>query len=77
MRLLIPIESPQGLLTQQLVLLPQEQQGKVSFMLDNEFAFSAIGLSDSALWERIESSREIKNKFFIDSITAKTKEMIS
>ena len=77
MRLLIPIDSPQGLLTQQLVLLPPEQQGKVSFMLDNEFTFSAIGLSDSALWERIESSREIKNKFFVNSITTKTKEMIS
>lgn len=77
MRLLIPIHSPQGLLTQQLVLLPPEQVGKVSFMLDNEFTFSAIGLSDPALWERIESSREMKNKFFKDSITAKTKEMIS
>jgi uncharacterized protein (TIGR04255 family) len=77
MRLQIPIESPQGLLTQQLVMLPQEQPDKSYFMLDNEFTFSAIGLSDSTVWEHINLSREIKNKFFVNSITDKLKEMIS
>jgi uncharacterized protein (TIGR04255 family) len=77
MRLEIPIDSPQGLLTQQLVGLPKEQIGKVAFMLDNEFSFSAIGLSDDTLWERINASRDVKNKFFVNSITEKMKEIIS
>jgi uncharacterized protein (TIGR04255 family) len=77
MRLQFPISSPQGLLTQQLVGLPQENPAKVAFMLDNEFAFSAIGLSDAAIWEQIDSTRAIKNRFFVNSITEKMKELIS
>ena len=77
MRLGFPIDSPdspQGLLTQQLIALPAEQPGKVAFQLDNEFTFSAIGLSDTSLWEQIDQARGIKNKFFLSSITDKTKE---
>jgi len=77
MRLQVPVEPPQGLLTQQLVGLPRESTETVAFMLDNEFTFSAIGLSDSVLWEQISLSREIKNKFFMNSITDKMKESIS
>ena len=77
MRLQVPISPPQGLLTQQLVALPQEHPGMAAFMLDNEFTFSAIGLSDSKLWEQIDLSRSIKNSFFVKSITEKTKEIIS
>lgn len=76
-RLQFPLQQPQGLLTQQLVGLPQESPGKVTFMLDNEFSFSAIGLSDAAMWEQINSARGTKNKFFVDSITPKMKELIS
>jgi len=77
MRLQVPLGSPQGLLTQQLVALPPEQPGKVAFLLDNEFAFSPIGLSDAILWEQIDLAREIKNRFFVNSITDKMKEAFS
>ncbi len=77
MRLQFPVASPQGLLTQQLIALPPEQAEKVAFMLDNEFTFSAIGLRDSTLWDQIDSSRDIKNSFFVNSITDKMKELIT
>jgi len=77
MRLQVPIDSPQGMLTQQLVTMPQQQPSTSSFMLDNEFTFSAIGLSDATVWEHINLSREIKNKFFVNSITEKMKRMIA
>jgi uncharacterized protein (TIGR04255 family) len=77
LRLQIPVAEPQGLLTQQLIGLPKEEAGKEAFLLDNEFSFSAIGLSDETMWDQINSSRAVKNKFFVDSITPKMKEMIS
>jgi uncharacterized protein (TIGR04255 family) len=77
MRLEFPVPAPQGLLTQQLILLPPEQAGRVAFMLDNEFTFSAIGLRDSTLWDQIHSARDIKNSFFVNSITDEMKELIS
>jgi uncharacterized protein (TIGR04255 family) len=77
MRLEFPVNEPcQGILTQQLVKLPPESEGTVSFMLDNEFSFSAIGKTDSAIWEAISESRHVKNQFFNRAITLKTKEMI-
>lgn len=77
MRLQFPVPSQQGLLTQQLVGLPPQSPGEVTFMLDNEFSFPAMGLSDSEMWNRINSAREIKNRFFVNSITDKMKERIS
>lgn len=77
MRLQVPISAPQGVLNQQLVGVPPEQEGKVSFILDNEFNFDATGLNDTEVWEQIQLCREIKNQYFVNSITDKTKEMIS
>ena len=77
MRLQVPISAPQGHLNQQLVGVPPEQEGKVSFILDNEFNFGATGLDDAEVWEQIQLCRDIKNQFFVNSITDKTKEMIA
>lgn len=77
MCLQVPISVPQGVLNQQLVGVPSEEEGKVSFILDNEFGFDALKLSDSEVWEQIEMSRDIKNRYFLNSITDRTKEMIA
>ncbi len=77
MRLQVAISAPQGLLNLQLVGVPPEQEGKVSFILDNEFNFLAAGLDDAEVWEQIQLCRGIKNQFFVNSITDKTKEMIA
>jgi uncharacterized protein (TIGR04255 family) len=76
MRLQSAITVPSdGLFTQQIFGVPMSEPGRVSFIVDHDFSFSAIGLSDSILWERIESARDIKNSFFKATVTPKALEM--
>ncbi|MGD0799776.1 MAG: TIGR04255 family protein [Terracidiphilus sp.] len=75
MRLQIPVQRPtRGLFTQQLFTAPPLKSGMVSVVLDHEFSYSALGLTESALWTQIEQSREVKNDFFRASLTEKALE---
>jgi uncharacterized protein (TIGR04255 family) len=75
MRLQMPVQRPSpGLFTQQIFTAPPPEAGKVSVVLDHEFTYSALGLTESALWDQIRQSREIKNDFFRASVTEKALE---
>lgn len=75
MRLQMPVKSPSpGLFTQQIFTAPPPEAGKVSVILDHEFTYSALGLTETALWAQIQQSREIKNDFFRASVTEKALE---
>ena len=76
MRLQIPVTLPsQGLFTQQIFTAPPLETGTVSMILDHEFTYSALGLTESALWAQIQKSREIKNDFFRASVTERALEI--
>jgi uncharacterized protein (TIGR04255 family) len=78
MRVDYALERPyQGRLTQQVGSVSESQANMVSFVLDNEFNFAAIGLQDAELWRRIDSCQDFKNQIFLSSITQKMKERIS
>jgi uncharacterized protein (TIGR04255 family) len=75
-RLQLSIKDPsKGVFVQQLFRVPSLEQGKVSYVLDHEFSFSALGLTEAELWSQIDCSREIKNHFFRLSLTEKALEM--
>jgi uncharacterized protein (TIGR04255 family) len=77
-RLDFPLTAPhQGKLTQQIASVPESQPDSVSFVLDNEFSFAAIGLKDSDVWESIRACQRLKNQIFLSSITEKMKGLIS
>ena len=77
-RLDYPLSEPQeGKLTQQIASVPESQQEFVSFVLDNEFTFAALGLQDREVWQRIEQCQDLKNVVFLSSITEKMKGLIS
>jgi uncharacterized protein (TIGR04255 family) len=69
MRLGLPIKAPQGKFTHQQILAPPEKPGYVTVILDNDFRFSAIGLSERELWEQIEGVRQVKDDYFCTIIT--------
>jgi uncharacterized protein (TIGR04255 family) len=64
MRVGLPLATPQGRFTHQQILLPPEKPGYATVILDNDFRFSAIGLSEGQLWERLEEVRQIKDDYF-------------
>jgi uncharacterized protein (TIGR04255 family) len=69
MRIVMPIASPQGRLSHQQAILPPEKEGFFTMLFDNDFQFSAIGVPLSALWKRINETREIKNDYFDKFLT--------
>jgi uncharacterized protein (TIGR04255 family) len=72
LRLEMPVTKPsKGLFTQQVFTAPPPEAGKVSVVLDHEFTYSALSLTESDLWAQIQQSREIKNEFFRASVTKK------
>jgi uncharacterized protein (TIGR04255 family) len=78
LRLEFPLSEPhEGKLIQQIASVPKTRPDLVSFVLDNEFTFAAIGLQDAEVWQRIENCQKLKNEIFLSSITEKMKELIS
>jgi len=74
MRLGMPIADPQGKLVHQQILLAPEKDNYSTVLLDNDFRFSAIGLSSTAVWERLEKIRQIKDDYFRKFVTEKLME---
>jgi len=78
LRLDYPLSTPyQGKLIQQIATVPEGDRAMVSFVLDNEFSFSAIGLSDLEVWDRVNTCRTVKNDIFLKSISDKMRGLIS
>lgn len=76
MRLQSPITEPsEGSFTQQIFQVMSPEAGKVSFIVDHAFTYSAIGLTDSELWRRIQQAQLVKNKYFQSTFTAHAMEM--
>lgn len=71
MRLVMPIEAPEGKLTHQHILLGPEKPGFATVILDNDFRFQAAGLSNEELWVRIDSVRRVKDEYFCRFVTEK------
>jgi uncharacterized protein (TIGR04255 family) len=75
MRLEIQIETPQqGKLIHQQILLPQERENYATLLLDNDFRFSAMGLTPEKVWERLESVRQLKDDYFCKFVTPRLME---
>jgi uncharacterized protein (TIGR04255 family) len=74
-RLVMPMKDPLGpRLVHQQALLPPEKMGFVSFLLDNDFQFSALGIAVSELWTKVDEVRDIKDWYFEVFTTKKSKE---
>lgn len=69
MRLGFSIKEPQGTFVHQHILLPQEREGYATVLLDNDFRFSAIGLTSTLIWENVQKVRKIKDEYFFALIT--------
>lgn len=74
MRLAFPISDPQGVLVHQQILLPPEKEDFATVLLDNDFRFSAIGLSSAGIWDHFEKVRTIKDDYFVKFVTEKLME---
>jgi len=73
-RIVMPIERPPGRLTHQQAVLPPERDGFLTFLFDNDFQFSGLGLSVSSLWSKIDEVRVIKDDYFDRFLTPLMKE---
>ena len=69
MRLVMPIENPDGKVTHQHILVGPEKPGFATVILDNDFRFQASGLSDDQLWTQIDAVRRVKDEFFRKLVT--------
>jgi uncharacterized protein (TIGR04255 family) len=67
-RLELPIEGS-GLLVIHQTLLPSDIANTAIVLLDLELRYSGLGLTDQAVWDRIESARVEKNRYFLACIT--------
>jgi uncharacterized protein (TIGR04255 family) len=56
-------------------LLPSEP-GTASILLDNNFIYPAIGISDDTLWTRIDAVQRVKNRIFLGTLTPQMKQRI-
>ena len=75
-RLQLSITDPsKGVFAQQVIRVPSLEQGKTSYVLDHEFSYSALGLTETELWRQIDQSRSTKNRYFQQSLTPKALEM--
>ncbi len=68
-------EPSEGSFTQQIFQVMSAEVGKVSFIVDHTFVYSAIGLTDSELWRRIQQAQLVKNKYFQSTFTPRAMEM--
>jgi uncharacterized protein (TIGR04255 family) len=71
MRLVLPIQNPDGKLTHLHILVAPEKPGFATVILDNDFRFQARGLADSELWHQIDLVRRVKDEFFRKLVTEK------
>jgi uncharacterized protein (TIGR04255 family) len=70
MRLRIQIDSPRsGTFVHQHVLVPSERLNFAAVILDNDFRYSAEGLSGEELWASIDAVRDVKDSYFLKLIT--------
>lgn len=76
-RLQLYIPEPQGELTIQLQTVPSGEDGKDAYILDNDLRFPGVGLSEDAIWTRLENARKLKNAYFLAEITEEMKGLIS
>jgi uncharacterized protein (TIGR04255 family) len=73
-RLMLPINDPQGQLIHQQMLLPPDKPGFCSVLLDNDFRFPAIGMTVDEIWNQLDQVRSVKDHYFDVFTTAKMKE---
>jgi uncharacterized protein (TIGR04255 family) len=74
LRLTFMLSNPDGSLTHQQGMLPLEEQGFATTLLDNEFTFPAADLTPANLWLAIDAVRGTKDNFFFNMLTDKMKE---
>jgi len=74
----IPDEQPagEGNLTITQTLLRSEP-GKASILLDNLFLYAALGVTDDALWKKIDRVQAVKNRVFLAALTPEMQKRIS
>jgi uncharacterized protein (TIGR04255 family) len=81
MRLDLPLEDKEagdGILTMTQTLLPSEQPGTWSILLDNLFMYGALGVrDDDTLWKRIDAVQAVKNRVFLATLTPEMQRRIS
>jgi uncharacterized protein (TIGR04255 family) len=69
---------PGGLLVLQQHMAPSDPpSSEMTVTLDNEFRLPAAAGTDEGIWDLIESVRELKNKVFVNCLTAEMQERIS
>jgi uncharacterized protein (TIGR04255 family) len=76
-RLQLFIPEPQGELTIQVQTVRSGVVGKDAYILDNDLRFPGVGLSEEAIWTRLEEARKLKNAYFLAEITEEMKGLIS
>jgi len=76
LRLELPLEEGGGVLTMHETMLPSEP-GTASILLDNDFRYPAMGITEDQLWDRIDLARHQKNNVFLACITEEMRRRIS
>jgi uncharacterized protein (TIGR04255 family) len=71
MRLSMRLPTGDGRVIHQQVLAQQEKPDFATLIFDNDFRFSALGMTDDTLWEQIEEARDIKDDYFCKFLTPK------
>jgi uncharacterized protein (TIGR04255 family) len=74
LRLAMPIKYPPGRLNHLQAILPQEREGFLTMLLDNDFQFSAINVQLSDIWSKIDEVRTVKDEYFDKFLTPLMKE---
>jgi uncharacterized protein (TIGR04255 family) len=64
-----------GVLSMHQTLLPSPPK-TTSILLDNNFIFSAAGISDDTLWARIDAVQGVKNRIFLGTLTPTMRERL-
>jgi uncharacterized protein (TIGR04255 family) len=71
MRVVTPVADPPGRFIHNQALLPPEKEGFSTILFDNDFQFPIEEMTESEIWEMLESVREIKDRYFVDLTTEK------
>lgn len=66
-----------GVLNMVQSLLKTPEPDEASILMDNNFAYSALGLPDDALWRRIDDVQDVKDRVFVASLTPEMRRKIS
>ncbi len=79
MRLEIPLGEPEGMLILQQFFAPPDQPDQIAMILDNELRvqFAPGTTSDTDVWDKVESLREVKNRVFRGCLTTRMEELIA